>query len=99
MYPVFDIDAVDAADAAICARALALLACNAELAPGSVGVRVTRGHLTLHGHVTWPYQRASAEASVSGLGGATGVANRITVQPKSGPPREDRCEEATSHGA
>ncbi|CAN5347665.1 hypothetical protein BH10PSE17_BH10PSE17_19970 [soil metagenome] len=69
-------------DATLGFVARGLLANNIELPRECVDVIVQQGHLTLVGHVQWPFQRASAETSVQTLGGLVGITNRITVEPR-----------------
>lgn len=48
--------------------------------PKSVQAVIKDGWLTLHGSVTWRYERLAAERAVRDLAGVRGITNLITVQ-------------------
>jgi osmotically-inducible protein OsmY len=69
-------------DEDIARAALARLAWNAAVPPGSVSVQVAKGGITLTGEVDHRFQFEAAEREVGQLYGVVAVTNRITVKPE-----------------
>jgi osmotically-inducible protein OsmY len=67
------------ADDEIAERAVKILAWDAVLPQGSIGVEVEDGIVTLTGSVPWHYQRLEAEADIRKLSGVKGVVNGIEI--------------------
>jgi osmotically-inducible protein OsmY len=76
------------------------LAWNTRVPAGNVTVSVTKGCLTLKGHVDWQYQKDSASRAVRDLTGVRSVINEIDVTPGvSVPDVRDRIEAAFTRSA
>lgn len=52
------------------------------LIPKTITAAVHEGVVTLHGQVTWNFQRTSAERSIARLAGIVSVVNEITLSPE-----------------
>jgi osmotically-inducible protein OsmY len=50
--------------------------------PDGVKATVLNGHVTLHGHAEWGYERAEAARSIRHLAGVTGVSNTVAIAPQ-----------------
>jgi osmotically-inducible protein OsmY len=68
-------------DDEIAQRAVNLLAWSSTAPRDAIKVKVSDGWVTLSGKVDWNYQRESAERTVRGLSGITGVSNAIELAP------------------
>jgi osmotically-inducible protein OsmY len=66
-------------DAEIRGAALQALEWNAQVGASAIDVAVDVGHVTLTGHVDWPYQKQAAEETVATMIGVLGVRNEIEV--------------------
>jgi osmotically-inducible protein OsmY len=66
-------------DADVRGAALQALQWNAQVPAASIDVAVDVGHVTLTGHVDWPYQKQAAEETVAAMVGVTDVRNEIAV--------------------
>jgi osmotically-inducible protein OsmY len=66
-------------DAEIRGAALQGLQWNVQVPASRIDVDVDFGHVTLSGHVDWPYQKQAAEDTVSSMVGVTAVRNDIEV--------------------
>jgi osmotically-inducible protein OsmY len=66
-------------DAELRGVALQTLQWNAQVPADLVDVAVDTGHVTLTGHVDWPYQKAAAEETVADMAGVIDVRNEIQV--------------------
>jgi len=65
------------------ARSVAhILEWNAALADQRVEAKVSNGHVTLVGEVTWNYQRQEAGRAINRVLGVKSVLNNITVKPR-----------------
>lgn len=67
------------ADDEIAGRAVDILKWRVGLPGSQLGVKVTKGVVTLTGDVEWRFQKGEAEAAVHNLSGVAGVANLIRV--------------------
>jgi osmotically-inducible protein OsmY len=68
-------------DPDIAAAAEHALAWDSTVPADRVTATVSQGWVTLHGEVTWDFQRRAAERAVRGLTGIRGVTNLINVTP------------------
>jgi osmotically-inducible protein OsmY len=66
-------------DAEVRGAALQALQWNAQVPAASIDVAVDVGHVTLSGHVDWPYQKHAAEETVAAMVGVIDVRNDIAV--------------------
>lgn len=71
-------------DAEVRGAALQALQWNVQVPASRVDVAVDHGHLTLMGHVDWPYQKDAAEDTVATMVGVVGVRNEIEVTSRLG---------------
>lgn len=69
------------ADDEIAKRILNTLHWNTAIPADRVHATVSDGRVTLEGEVEWRYQAEVAEKAVARLGGVTGIANHIQVNP------------------
>lgn len=67
-------------DGELARRAANVLAWSVSPPKEGVKVRVSEGWVTLHGEVSWNYQRDEAERAVRRLAGVKGVTDLITVR-------------------
>ena len=72
-------------DADIAVAAVRALAWNSSLPADRINVTVSKGWITLEGHVEWQYQKHEAESAVRRLWGVRGVSNLINVKPSASP--------------
>jgi osmotically-inducible protein OsmY len=70
-------------DTEIAEAILKAFASNWEVPDDAVKVKVENGWVTLEGELKWNFQKDAARKSVKNLVGVTGVANNITINPKS----------------
>ena len=68
-------------DEEIAQTALSVLLWNAALPKDAIKAKVTKGWVTLSGAVEWPFQRHTAERTISHLTGVKGVINEIEIKP------------------
>ncbi|MDF2940786.1 MAG: hypothetical protein K0R66_1428 [Gammaproteobacteria bacterium] len=68
-------------DVEIARLALAALNANMVIPKGQIKVTVENGRITLHGTVSWWFERRCAERAVRDLIGVTGVNNHIVIKP------------------
>jgi len=54
---------------------------NAAVPKDAIKAKVTKGWVTLSGAVEWPFQRHTAERTISHLIGVKGVINEIEIKP------------------
>ena len=73
--------AAERGDADIAAAAAQALEWDAAVPFDKIDVTVAKGWVTLHGEVSWQYQKQDAERVVRRLAGVTGVSNLLTVEP------------------
>jgi osmotically-inducible protein OsmY len=66
-------------DAELRGVALQALQWNAQVPADAIDLAVDAGHVTLTGHVDWPYQKDAAEETVAGMAGVVDVRNEIEV--------------------
>jgi len=68
-------------DEEIAQTALSVLLWNAAVPKDAIKAKVTKGWVTLSGAVEWPFQRHTAERTISHLIGVKGVINEIEIKP------------------
>lgn len=69
-------------DEEIAKRALNSIQWDVTLPEAKINLTVQSGFITLSGEVPWYYQRNAAETAVRRIAGVTGVANKISIEPK-----------------
>lgn len=73
-------DAAKPTDADLARAVLNALQWDAAIPAGTIEVTVSKGRVTLAGHVEWGFQREAAERVVQRLAGVTGVNNHLVVK-------------------
>jgi osmotically-inducible protein OsmY len=68
-------------DEEIAQTAHSVLLWNAAVPKDAIKAKVTKGWVTLSGAVEWPFQRYTAERTISHLIGVKGVINEIEIKP------------------
>lgn len=69
-------------DSVIAASVAHVLKWNSALSRQKIQAKVSNGHVTLTGEVTWNYERDEATRLITHLLGVQSVVNRITVKPR-----------------
>ena len=69
-------------DSDIAASVAHVLEWNSTLSRQNIKAKVSNGHVTLTGEVTWNYERDEATRAINHLIGVQSVVNRITVKPR-----------------
>lgn len=72
---------VQRSDDEIASRAVSILRWTMH-GENDIQAVVSRGWVTLSGHVEWEFQKRSAEQAVLKLGGVTGITNQISISPR-----------------
>ena len=72
-------DALAREDAEVRGAVLQSLRWNVKVPAARIDVAVDHGHVTLMGHVDWPYQKDAAEDTVATMAGVAGIRNEIEV--------------------
>lgn len=90
----------DRSDSEIAHAALACLKADIEVPDDKITVKVSKGWLSLHGNVSWQFQRSAAERAVRYLAGVRGIVNNIVADVKPMPADiKFRIEEALKRSA